>query len=142
MAHIDRQQPPWPCPTAAVDRKGQGKTERQRFTKSQRLLKRRNYEQLRFEGRKVHSAWFLSISTVNGTERSRLGVTASRKVGNAVVRNRVKRVTREYFRQNRQYLKKCRDIHVIAKQGVAEQANQILFLSLETLFRKMDALDD
>ena len=32
-------------------------------------------------------------------ERSRLGVTVSRRIGNAVVRNRVKRRVREFFRK-------------------------------------------
>ena len=34
-------------------------------------------------------------------DRIRLGITASRKVGNAVVRNRVKRAVRDWFRTRR-----------------------------------------
>ena len=37
----------------------------------------------------------------NDSSRSRLGVAASRKVGNAVQRNRVKRVAREIFRRHK-----------------------------------------
>lgn len=44
-------------------------------------------------------------------------MTASRRVGNAVVRNRVKRRIREWFRQNRSELPTNRDLVVIARQG-------------------------
>lgn len=50
---------------------------------------------------------------------SRLGVTASRRVGNAVVRNRIKRRIREWFRRNRGAVPGQRDLIVIARQGAA-----------------------
>ncbi len=50
-------------------------------------------------------------------EPSRLGITASRKVGNAPVRNRVRRLVREFFRRNRVAISPPRDILVIAKPG-------------------------
>ena len=50
----------------------------------------------------------------------RLGVTASRKVGNAVARNRVKRGIREWFRTERDLLPRSVDIVVIARPGSAE----------------------
>ena len=45
----------------------------------------------------------------------------SRRVGNAVVRNRVKRAIREWFRHSRSELEEGVDIVVIARQGAAEQ---------------------
>lgn len=48
---------------------------------------------------------------------SRLGITASRKVGNAPVRNRVRRLVREFFRRSRTDIVPPRDIVVIAKPG-------------------------
>jgi ribonuclease P protein component len=50
---------------------------------------------------------------------SRLGVTVSSRVGNAVVRNRIKRLVREIFREWRQYLGAALDIVVIAKPDAA-----------------------
>ena len=51
--------------------------------------------------------------------RARLGVTVSRKVGNAVVRNRVKRRIREWFRSDGQGLVAGRDVVVIARASAA-----------------------
>ena len=53
-------------------------------------------------------------------ERSRLGVTVSRRIGNAVVRNRVKRRVREFFRKvMRAELPLHTSIVVIARGGAA-----------------------
>jgi ribonuclease P protein component len=50
----------------------------------------------------------------------RLGLTVSRKVGNAVARNHVKRRIREWFRAERHALPENVDVVVIAKPGAAE----------------------
>ena len=57
------------------------------------------------------------------TGRVRLGITASRKVGNAVVRNRIKRATREWFRTGRERIvlePGGLDLVVIARRAAAE----------------------
>jgi ribonuclease P protein component len=47
----------------------------------------------------------------------RLGITASRRVGSAVARNRVKRLIRETFRRNRGSFPAESDVVVIARDG-------------------------
>ena len=49
----------------------------------------------------------------------RLGLTVSRKVGNAVARNHVKRRVREWFRAERDTLPEDVDVVVIARPGAA-----------------------
>lgn len=53
----------------------------------------------------------------NGTEVTRLGVSVSRKVGNAVVRNRWKRQIREAFRKQRLDLPPGLDLVMRPKKG-------------------------
>jgi len=50
---------------------------------------------------------------------SRLGITTSRKVGDAPTRNRVRRLVREFFRRRRLELTPPRDVLVIARPGAA-----------------------
>lgn len=50
---------------------------------------------------------------------SRFGFSVSRRVGNSVVRNRVKRRLREFVRLNRSEFSAARDFVVIAKPGAA-----------------------
>jgi ribonuclease P protein component len=52
--------------------------------------------------------------------RARLGLTVSRKVGNAVQRNRAKRLIREWFREGGCSLPAGSDVVVIARAGAAD----------------------
>jgi len=49
----------------------------------------------------------------NGREASRLGLVVSRKMGNAVVRNRLKRIYREIFRESKSRIPGSLDLVVI-----------------------------
>jgi len=49
----------------------------------------------------------------------RLGLTVGKRVGNAVTRNRVKRLLREYFRNCKDKLPASTDIVISAKVGAA-----------------------
>lgn len=57
------------------------------------------------------------ITRVCAGNSSRLGITASRKVGNSPERNRVRRLVREFFRRNRHAIDPPRDVLVIARPG-------------------------
>jgi len=70
-----------------------------------------------------------------GAAGARLGVTASRRVGNAVARSRVKRRVREWFRRERGRFGRPVDVVVIARTAavelrgveVARRLNELLF---------------
>jgi ribonuclease P protein component len=51
---------------------------------------------------------------------ARLGLVVSRKVGNAVARNRVKRVCRECFRHGHAAVPEGIDLVIVARAGAAE----------------------
>jgi len=56
----------------------------------------------------------------NGLDKNRLGVSASRKVGKAVVRNRAKRLVKEQYRLAEPRLKRGYDLVVVVRPAVAE----------------------
>ena len=90
-----------------------------RFPKEARLRKRPEFTSLSRSGKKLHTANFVVITQATERAETRLGVTVSSKIGNAVVRNRVKRLVRECFRQLRHNIEPSRDVLIIARKGAA-----------------------
>ncbi len=87
-----------------------------------RVRKRREYQELQ-KGRRLVSAHFVFFVQARPTasERSRLGLIVSRKVGNAVARNLVKRRARELFRRSHEVLLGPGwDCVALARPGAAE----------------------
>ncbi|MEZ5396342.1 MAG: ribonuclease P protein component [Bryobacterales bacterium] len=73
----------------------------QSFPKSRRLLRRADFQRVYDGGTKIVGPFFLLFVRHREEEGPcRIGLTASRKVGKAVVRNRAKRLVREAVRRN------------------------------------------
>ncbi len=89
----------------------------ERYSRRDRLRKRFEFRQTQLHGRRIHSPHFLIVVRPNALQDTRLGITVTKKVGNAVERNRVKRVVREVFRRNRALFPGSHDVVFIAKKG-------------------------
>lgn len=72
------------------------------FPRDDRIRKRREFLETYRTGKKTFGRYVVVFGKPNGSNRPRLGITATRKLGKANVRNLRKRWTREIFRQTRE----------------------------------------
>ena len=93
---------------------------RERFPKRARITRRSEYLSLSRGGKKVYTPHFIVIGKVSAREVNRLGITVSAKIGGAVIRNRIKRLLREYFRRQQNSLSARRDLLIIARKGAGD----------------------
>lgn len=89
-----------------------------RFPKSERLQKKKEFQRVFDEGRKFRNNELLVYAMPNGRNKSRLGLVVGKKVGNAVRRNRIKRILREAFRLNKELLGFGVDLILIPRPGL------------------------
>ena len=73
----------------------------------------------------------------NGTEKNRLGISVSKKVGNSVVRHRVTRLVREGYRLQEQQFLRGWDIVVIARTPAAQCTQEEAKENLRYLGKKL-----
>jgi len=70
----------------------------QQFDKSRRLRQRGDFQHVFDGGCRIRARYFTLLIARGQTQAFRLGIVASRKIGDAVRRNRAKRLIRELFR--------------------------------------------
>ena len=105
-----------------------------KFPKEARLRKRTEFLQLSNAQHKTTVKGFLVVWRENTLFMARLGITASKKIGCAVVRNRVKRYLREIFRHTRISLASV-DMNIIARRESAQMDYYEVKRELNKAFR-------
>lgn len=86
------------------------------FCRSERIRSRKDFIKLSAASTKSVTRNFVLLSAFNESKACRIGITVSRKVGNAVRRNRLKRYIREFYRHNKEIFLPA-DFVIIAKSG-------------------------
>jgi len=110
------------------------------FPKSQRLLKRSEFLKLSIEGSKIRNRHFIAVFRLCHHERKngiRIGITASKKVGNAVTRNRIKRYIREFIRQYKHKREIPCDVNIIVLYETKCLSLDQIQLSLHDIFERI-----
>ena len=109
------------------------------YPSAHRLKRRPQYLAVREQGRHIYTRHFI-VQWMPGLQGyTRLGVTVTRRIGNAVVRNRVKRLVREAFRLAGGNLPAGTDLVVIAKKGSALLNRMEASTELERAWRTISA---
>lgn len=107
------------------------------FLRSHRLTHQAEYNSVFDEQKKVSQRCLLVLFKPNQKLHGRLGlVIGKRAINSAVIRNRVKRILRESFRQNQERLKGW-DIVIVARQQCDKLSKQKLRAGIEQLWEKL-----
>ena len=78
----------------------------------------------------------------NGQGINRLGITASKKIGKAVVRNRAKRRIRELYRTNFKNLKSGYDFVIVARAKTVTEPYSTLLSAFLSAARELGVLNE
>ena len=114
---------------------------RERFPWHHRIVNGSEYRAVYDAGLKLHSERFVLFAKANTLGHHRLGITVSRKVGGAVIRNRVKRLFREIFRRSSAEIHPSFDIVLNAKRGCAGAGYEELQKEFLAVMAKLPRLD-
>ena len=104
------------------------------FTES--LKKNRDFLRVYHKRKSRADARLVLYIRKNDTEKSRLGISVSRKVGNSVVRHRVKRLIKEAYRLHESGFKPGYDLVFVARSASAESTYREIESSVMTLSEK------
>ncbi len=106
--------------------------------KQARLLNKTDYNAVFNKSVKVSDANFLVLIHKTKKPYSRLGLVISKKVDKrAVVRNRIKRIIRESFR-NHEFSVNC-DFVLLARPVASKKTNKDLFSSINNLWNQAES---
>jgi len=115
-----------------------------RFPRACRIRKRREYLRVQGNGRRVSGKLFQFFVLKRDEFRgpglaagARFGITVTRKVGNAVIRNRIKRIVREGCRHLGHQFAPGTDVVVLARSGAERLPAAAFRAELSELARRL-----
>lgn len=91
---------------------------------SESLKNNTNFKYIYQNGKSYANTYLIMYVLKNDTQRNRIGISVSKKVGNSVVRHRLTRLIRESYRLNEDLFHSGLDIVVIARTGAKDKGYQ------------------
>ena len=90
----------------------------QSYRKPERVTNRSRFKAIYDQGVWRSSKHFTIVTCVNTQGVKRLGITVTKKTGNAVKRSKAKRLIREFFRLNKGLFPDKHDVVIMAKRNM------------------------
>ncbi len=104
---------------------------------SESLKKTRDFQAVYRRGASAAEKQFVMYVLRNGSDRNRLGISVSKKVGNSVVRHRVTRLIREGYRLQEDSFRRGNDIVLVARAAAADCTQEDAKAGLRRLGRRL-----
>ena len=100
---------------------------------SESLKRNADFQRVYREGKSYANRYLVLYVLQNQTERNRLGISVSKKVGNSVVRHRMARLIRESYRLQEDMFNSGLDMVVIARKSAKDKTCQDIGSALQHL---------
>jgi ribonuclease P protein component len=102
-----------------------------------RIKKNEDFQTVFRQGKSIANRQFVIYMLQKPEEREfRIGLSVSKKIGNAVTRNRVKRLIRQVFSEEKHRIASGKEFIIIARKPAADMDYHEVKSSLIHLFRK------
>lgn len=111
----------------------------QALAKTMLLVKPWQYRMVYDQGKRVRGQDFSLIHVPNGTAGNRLGISIH-GVRQAVQRNRIKRIIREFFRHHRDFIEPCSDVVFAVRPGFVPDSPREVEAAVQALLARRKAV--
>lgn len=105
-----------------------------------RLCRGEDFQRLRRDGLSYGSQFINIRVAQNELDHNRYGIVTSKRLGSAVVRNRIKRVLREVLRHLNPRLHTGFDIVIVAREAMVEQPYGVVSRIVEEALKRANLL--
>ncbi|MSP11404.1 MAG: ribonuclease P protein component [Chloroflexi bacterium] len=106
-----------------------------------RLRESDDFQQVRQQGRSwSHTLIVLYVKDANGLAYSRFGIVTNKRIGSAVVRNRVKRLIRHALRRRLEAIVQGHDLVIIARAPIAKASWDQVDAAVEQMLKRAGLL--
>lgn len=111
------------------------------MVKTETLKKNYEFARLYKKGKFYAGRYIVIYVLTNNFGINRIGITASKKVGKSVKRNRLRRLIRENYRKLEPFIKVGHDIVIVARKTEELPDFHIIGKEMKYLLKKLDVLD-
>lgn len=107
-----------------------------------KLKENRDFKRTYYKGKSFVSPYIVVYVNKNRQDGIRLGITAGKKVGNAVLRNRAKRLITAAFRSCLPQISEGLDFVIVARTRILNVKSTVVAASMLTILKNAGALKD
>jgi len=105
------------------------------------LVNNREFQKVYRRGNYAASSFLVVYCLKSNAEATKIGISTSKKVGNSVKRNRMRRLIKENIRELYDKLKKGFNIVIVARKSEKYANKEIIGKELKYLLYKLDLID-
>lgn len=109
---------------------------RHKLLKQNILKKNKEFQQLYRQGKSYANRYMVMYILSVDQARTKIGFAAGKRLGNAVVRNRVKRLLREAYRQNQDKLKNGLHLLVVGRNPMVDVKFDVVDKAFEDVSKR------